>query len=73
MGPRCLPLCHYRLLGRDGAVEGWVWGGGGWSVLCANINNSSQEGEETHEVKVRRNLMIGSFCRASVGFQIHHL
>ncbi|KAK1901254.1 Cytochrome P450 monooxygenase patH [Dissostichus eleginoides] len=52
MGPRCLPLCHYRLLGRDGAVDGWLWGGGGCVVQCANINNGSHEGEETPGVKL---------------------
>ncbi|KAI4826668.1 hypothetical protein KUCAC02_030102, partial [Chaenocephalus aceratus] len=51
MGPRCLPLCHYRLLGRDGAMDGWLWGGGGCVVQCANINNGSNEGEETPGVK----------------------
>lgn len=54
-------------------MEGWVWGGGGFGVLCANINNSSQEAEGTPGVKVRRNLMITSFCEASVDFQTHHL
>lgn len=45
----------------------------GRNVLCANINNSSQEGKETLRVKVRRNLMIGSFRPASIDFQTHHL
>ena len=59
MGPRCLLLCRYKLLGRDGALEGWVGvgekkKGAGQSVLCAHVNssipggwrNSKGEGEE---------------------------
>ena len=80
MGPRCLPLC--ATIGSSGGMERWKdgyeeWGGGGGGGLgrsvCANINNSGREGEETPRVKVSRNLMIGSFCRASVDFQTHHL
>lgn len=52
-------------------MEGWVWKEGEGregGVLCAHIGDSSQEGAETPRVKVRRNLMIGSFCQASMGF-----
>lgn len=73
-------VCLCATIGSSGGMEPWtggLWGveegGGGRSALCANINNSSQEGEETPGVKVRRNLMISSFCQASVDFHTHHL
>lgn len=54
-------------MGKRGGREGWRGVEVGDYVLRANINNGSQEGEETPRVKVRRNPMIGSF-RSHYGF-----
>lgn len=63
MGPRCLPLCLRKLLGRDGVLEGLKVGrrrsgkdeGGGHRSLCANVNSSTppKEGAETPVKSVR--------------------
>lgn len=68
-------------LGSSGRMEPWKGGyeggrGGeeGCAVCCVQTSiTAARRGEETPGVKVRRNLMISSFCPAGVDFQTHHL